>query len=248
MGDSELLALAASMGAFTATALLLGLIAGTFVYISEELVFRRFFNLLLFSSWLDSRYEDVPLSATDVDRSSARSLLMSRMATQWFSLPYKQLTGAIATAFQVTDEPAPTPSTSSASSPYPPHSSRVAWDLRSQFELIGRSILTRPESSNLPSRSQSPESTHVTAAASIYYAERALDDLQARLSVSWSFIRFIVGFAAIVVVFAAVAIFQYSSRPLGLLGALVTYPLIWIVAAFFAPVFRSIVETRSNRS
>jgi hypothetical protein len=221
---APLVSLAASLGAFTAAALMLGLIAGASVFAFEELIGRALVNRAAVFVWTRSRGPD------------ARWL--PRKLQRWYPLPYKQLTGAIASVFQVRalsrDDVKRSPDESELLFKDPDR------DLQTAFARIGARIL----GIELP-----PDATAKDDNLSeSFLAERALDDLQANLAVTWTRARYFIAAAVTAVVFTAVALTHaaYDAR-WDFSNVLANLPLIWIISVLFAPIFRDLIETLSAR-
>lgn len=212
--------LATGMAAFTAVAMLLGLIAGAFVFVVEE-IGRAPLNRSFLSSW--ARY------------CNGRAERIDRLSRRWYSLPYKQMTGAISATLQVglSDPHPPIPSQHAEKDP-------AASSLRDELAMIGASILgisdfkvgDRPKGDD-------GEAAVVTE---LTLADRALDDLQTQLALNWTRARLLAAGSVIFLVFAVVYAQRDEAASLGFFGSLVTFPVIWFAAVIFATIFRDLIE------
>lgn len=220
--------LALSLLAFTGTALLLGLIAAAFVFALEELGGRSVVNRVAVEQWLRPFRKYL--------KSDFRDLLGHRS-----SLPYKQLTGTIASLFQSIPFQKTEPANAPAAGPP---------DLQLNFALIGARIVgadsdvlyAPDEPYPIPGGPPTPSSARATARN--FFAERALDDLQAHLAVTWTRGRYLMAAFVVIIVFVVISIPQMAtiSTQYGFFQTLLTYPLIWVVAVLFTPIFRDSIE------
>jgi uncharacterized integral membrane protein len=232
--QSSLNSLAISLFDLTAIAVLLGLIAGIFVFAFEELTFRQFYNRFLIRFWYRRH------GSRHMFRGFSRYL---------FALPYKQMTGAIATMFQVVDVPQIRQNKNEFESvdlPERRHS------LLNEFAIIGANVLGIPgpvviDWIKAKNTNAEMSENEYNAPRLLFLAERALDDLQAELATRWTRMRYLLALVAIVSVFLAVYVLRDNSNVnLGFLGSVVAYPLVFALAALFAPIFRDFVERLSG--
>ena len=219
----DLTTFAISLLSFTSAALLLGLIAGLTMFAVEELGFRRIYNSAVFQIWRNRHLGKFKRE-------------LQSPSWVWYALPYKQFVGALASSVQV-------PQSKSVVSPPIPHrldsEDAHRLSLGEQFAEIGSAL--EGATFALPveySNSEEPMSA--------VFAERALDNLQAELATLWSYARYAMAAIIIGLVFLSVA----SERSRGLptfLALLLTYPIMFVVAALSAPIFRNLIDRMDGR-
>lgn len=234
----QLVSLAESLGAFTGSALLLALIASVVLIASEEL-FRGPLNDLILRSWFGSY--GAWLKNNGIERSS----VLTRLG-RWVWLPYRQMTGVIASILQSTAFP---------DRPIVRSTYTGNDDLYQSFVLVGARLLDfdpriKPsrveDGTEKPSRVQDgieePQELESRESLQSMLADRALDHLQATFALQWARLRYATAALAIALTFGIVQIQLGSSERFGFLHTVLGFPAILVIAVFFAPLFRDIIE------
>lgn len=225
---SQLTSLAASLGAFIAASLLLAVIAGVVLVASEDLA-RGYVNRWILQQWT----RKFPLDGR----------IVTQQLRQWSGLPYRQLTAIIASTIQFdlpSDEGFPL---------WKP----IPNELRTYFAEVGAFLLFSKSSDALfmrPPPNLSPESSvslDAVQGARSLLAERAVDHLQATLTLRWARFRYGAAVIAIAITFGIVQIQLGSGERFELLHFVVAFPAILFVAVLFAPLMHDIIELLAGR-